>query len=105
MRPQHGMYMHHSSMGGGRSMNAQYGSMGGGGGVSGAGMAMQRPPNVQVGPEGMPMASQQEWRHMMMTQQQSMSFSGPGGSGMRPGFPGQGKIVEPSSTLKVYFKG
>lgn len=73
------MYMHHSGMGVGRGMNGQYGM--------GGGMGPQRPPNVQVGPEGLPMtASQQEWRHMVMNQHQNMSFSGPGGGGMRPGF-------------------
>lgn len=52
------------------------------------GMGPQRPPNVQVNPDGMPMGSQQEWRHMMMSQQQSMTFnvqSGGGGVHMRQG--------------------
>jgi len=71
----------------------------------------QRPPNVSVGPEGLNIGSRvaagvptgggghnQEWRHMMMSQQQSMSY--PGGMHpqqqqpqMRPNFnPQQGKI-------------
>ena len=72
MRAQHSMYMQHPSHGGPQRMSAApYGpSMG------------QRPPNVQVGPEGMPMGSQ-EWRHIIMSQQQSMNFNG---GGMRPNF-------------------
>jgi mastermind len=76
MRPQHAMYMQHPSHGGPR------GAMGYGG--------AQRPPNVQVGPEGMPMGSQQEWRHLLMQQQQSMNFGGGAGgvsnAQMRPSF-------------------
>lgn len=72
MRPQHSMYMQHPGHGGGQRMSGPFGPGG------------QRPPNVQVGPEGpMPMGSQQEWRHLLMSQQQNMSFSG---NGMRPGF-------------------
>ncbi|XP_059608449.1 neurogenic protein mastermind isoform X2 [Phlebotomus argentipes] len=67
MRPQHSMYMQHPNHGGPRAM-APYG---------------QRPPNVQVGPEGMPMGSQQEWRHIFMSQQQNMNFNS---SGMRSNF-------------------
>jgi len=69
----------------------------------------QRPPNVSVGPEGLNIggrgvptagpANNQEWRHMMMSQQQSMSFN-PGmhpqqqqPPQMRPNFnPQQGKL-------------
>jgi hypothetical protein len=36
----------------------------------------QRPPNMQVAPDGMTI-QQQEWRHLMMTQQQqNMNFGG-----------------------------
>lgn len=76
MRPQHSMYLQHSAgggMGGPRSMGS-YGAMGG--------MGPQRPPNVQVNPDGMPMGSQQEWRHMMMSQQQSMTFNVQSGGGV-----------------------
>ncbi|XP_063697315.1 neurogenic protein mastermind [Culicoides brevitarsis] len=69
MRGQHPMYMQQ------RSMN-----------VAASGYAgAQRPPNVQVGPEGMPMSSQanQEWRQLLMQQQQNMSFNNSGGN-MRP---------------------
>lgn len=72
--------------------------VGGGGGI-GMGVGGQRPPNVQVNPDGIPLGSQQEWRQMMMSQQQNMNFNGgngvgggggaPGGmagAGMRPGF-------------------
>lgn len=72
MRPQHSMYMQHPAHQGGQRMGGPFGPGGG-----------QRPPNVQVGPEGMPMGSQQEWRHLLMTQQQNMSYNG---NGMRPGF-------------------
>lgn len=70
-RPQHSMYMQHSNHNNPQRLNAPYGpNMG------------QRTPNVQVGPEGMPMGAQ-EWRHLVMTQQQSMNFN----SGvMRPNF-------------------
>lgn len=48
------------------------------------GFGPQRPPNVQVGPEGM-MGSQQEWRQLLIQQQQSMTFSNNSvGGGMRP---------------------
>lgn len=59
-----------------RSMNVAASGYAGGG---------QRPPNVQVGPEGMPMSSQanQEWRQLLMQQQQNMSFNNSGGN-MRP---------------------
>ncbi|XP_055706322.1 neurogenic protein mastermind isoform X2 [Phlebotomus papatasi] len=67
MRPQHSMYMQHPNHGGPRTMGP-YG---------------QRPPNVQVGPEGMPMGSQQEWRHIFMSQQQNMNFNS---AGMRSNF-------------------
>ncbi|XP_055694053.1 neurogenic protein mastermind isoform X2 [Lutzomyia longipalpis] len=67
MRPQHSMYMQHPNHGGPRTMGP-YG---------------QRPPNVQVGPEGMPMGSQQEWRHIFMSQQQNMNFNS---TGMRTNF-------------------
>lgn len=73
MRPQHPMYMQHPGHGVPQRLGGAYGSSVGG----------QRPPNVQVGPEGMPMGSQQEWRHMLMSQQQNMSFNG---GPMRPGF-------------------
>lgn len=78
MRPQHSMYMQHSAGGPRSAMGAYGGPMGPGG--------PQRPPNVQVAPDGMPMGSQQEWRHMMM-QQQQMGFSGGPGPGgpMRQG--------------------
>lgn len=67
----------------------------------GPGMA-QRPPNVQVGPEGMPMGSQ-EWRHMVMSQQQNLNYNN--NSGMRPGFNHQGKgfIQLFTSTSWMYF--
>lgn len=81
MRPQHSMYMQHPGHGGQQRM--PYGPVGMG----------QRPPNVQVNPDGMPMSSQQEWRQMLMSQQQSMNFNGGSGvagggipGGMRPGF-------------------
>ncbi|XP_049317274.1 neurogenic protein mastermind isoform X3 [Bactrocera dorsalis] len=76
MRPQHAMYMQHSAVAGSRSsMGVFNGPMG----------TQQRPPNVQVTPDGMPMGSQQEWRHMMMSQQQQMSFGGGPGGPMRQG--------------------
>lgn len=71
MRPQHSMYIQHPGHGG-PPQRLSYGPPMG-----------QRPPNVQVNPEGMPMGSQQEWRQMLMSQQQSMSFNS---NGMRPGF-------------------
>ncbi|XP_011184641.2 neurogenic protein mastermind isoform X2 [Zeugodacus cucurbitae] len=76
MRPQHAMYMQHSGVGGSRStMGTFSGPMG----------TQQRPPNVQVTPDGLPMGSQQEWRHMMISQQQHINFgAGPGGP-MRQG--------------------
>lgn len=73
MRPQHSMYMQHPSHGVPQRMGVPYGPPMGG----------QRPPNVQVGPEGMPMGSQQEWRHILMSQQQNINFNS---GGMRPGF-------------------
>lgn len=53
----------------------------------------QRPPNVSIGPEGLniggrvgagpgPGVGSQEWRHMMMSQQQSMAFSQQMGGGV-----------------------
>jgi len=82
------MYMQqHGGAGGGprSGMGVPYG--GGAGGPMGGPQQQQRPPNVQVTPDGMPMGSQQEWRHMMMTQQQTqMGFGGPGPGGpMRQG--------------------
>ncbi|GAB0090178.1 Neurogenic protein mastermind [Sergentomyia squamirostris] len=68
MRPQHSMYMQHPNHAGPRAIGGPYG---------------QRPPNVQVGPEGMPMGSQQEWRHIFMSQQQNMNFNS---AGMRTNF-------------------
>lgn len=65
-------YMH-SGHAGAQRMNAPYGA---------GGMGGQRPPNVQVGPEGMPMGPQ-EWRQYSMSQQQNMNFSG---GNVRPGF-------------------
>lgn len=40
-------------------------------------VARQRPPNVQVGPEGLPMSNRggAEWRHIVMSQQQNVGFS------------------------------
>lgn len=40
-------------------------------------MPRQRPPNVSVGPDGMPMSNRggAEWRHILMSQQQNMGFS------------------------------
>lgn len=73
MRAQHMQYMQHPSHGGPQRMSTPYGP---------GGMGGQRPPNVQVGPEGMPMGSP-DWRQFAMTQQQSISFNG---AGMRPGF-------------------
>ncbi|KAK6637543.1 hypothetical protein RUM44_007965 [Polyplax serrata] len=37
----------------------------------------QRPPNVSVGPDGMPMSNRSgvEWRHILMSQQQNMGFT------------------------------
>uniref|UniRef100_A0A336LQF4 CSON000975 protein n=1 Tax=Culicoides sonorensis TaxID=179676 RepID=A0A336LQF4_CULSO len=69
MRSQHPMYMQQ------RSMNVSAGGYAGG----------QRPPNVQVGQEGMPMGAQanQEWRQLLMQQQQNMSFNNNAGN-MRP---------------------
>lgn len=64
MRSQHPMYMQQ------RSMNVAASGYAGG----------QRPPNVQVGPEGMPMSSNQEWRQLLMQQQQNMSFNSSGGN-------------------------
>ena len=84
MRPPHSMYMQHPShVGPGQRLNGPY---------VGPGMG-QSPPNVQVNPEGIPMGSQQEWRHMVM-QQQSMNFNGNPGQ-IRPGFNpnGQGTVV------------
>lgn len=74
MRPQHSMYLQHSAAGGhaGGPRSAMSASGPYGGGPMGG---PQRPPNVQVTPEGMPIGSQQEWRHMLMSQQQSMSFN------------------------------
>lgn len=69
------MFMQHGGAGGPRQMGQS------------AGFGPQRPPNVQVGPEGMPMGSSQEWRQLIMQQQQSMNFTGnTSGGGMRPGF-------------------
>lgn len=81
MRPQQSMYMQSPGHGGPRSMNSYVGGMG-----------PQRPPNVQVGPEGMSMGSQQEWRNMMMPQHQNMNFAS---NGMRPSFNSnhQGKLI------------
>jgi hypothetical protein len=53
----------------------------------------QRPPNVSIGPEGLniggrvgagpgPGVGSQEWRHMVMSQQQSMAFSQQMGGGV-----------------------
>lgn len=69
-------YMQHSGhVGpGGQRMNAPYGP----GNMPNAG---QRPPNVQVGPDGMPM--NQEWRQFVISQQQNISFNG---NNIRPGF-------------------
>lgn len=64
---------------------------GGGGNVGPIGMGVgggQRPPNVQVNPDGMPIGSQQEWRQMMMSQQQNMNFNGGNGGGIGGGAPG-----------------
>lgn len=68
-QPQHNaMYMQHQV--GPRGMGVGYGP------TSMNQANPQRPPNVQVGPDGMSI-QQQEWRHLMMTQQQqNMSFSG-----------------------------
>lgn len=96
MRPQHAMYMQHSGAGSSRStigaFNAPMGTQ-------------QRPPNVQVTADGMPMGSQQEWRHMMMSQQQQMAFGvGPGGP-MRQGTGsfGGGKYIRYIFNLRWYF--
>lgn len=77
MRPQHSMYMQH----GNPQRMAQYGQNIG-----------QRPANMQVTPDGMPMNS--DWRHTIMSQQQNMTFNSNGG--MRPGFnPNhQGKLFD-----------
>lgn len=76
-------YMQHSGHGGAQRMNAPYGS---------GSMGGQRPPNVQIGPDGMPMNAQ-EWRQLVMSQQQTMNFNG---GNVRPGFnPNhQGKISD-----------
>lgn len=74
MRNQHPMYMQQHA--GTRTMNVVGGNYSTG---------SQRPPNVQVVPESMPMGSQQEWRQLLMQQQQSMSFNSSGGN-MRPNF-------------------
>lgn len=102
---QHSMYMQQQQQhpgGAGGPQRMPYGGGGGGnaGPISGpVGMSGgQRPPNVQVNPDGMPIGSQQEWRQMMMSQQQTINFNnnsnssgngppgGMAGIGMRPGF-------------------
>ncbi|CAD7088880.1 unnamed protein product [Hermetia illucens] len=80
MRPQHSMFMQHSAAG---HVGGPRNALGAGVpfGASGPMGGPQRPPNVQVNPEGMPIGSQQEWRHIMMSQQQNMSFNSQGGGG------------------------
>lgn len=87
MRGQHPMYMQQ------RSMNVAASGYTGG----------QRPPNVQVGPEGMPMGSQanQEWRQLLMQQQQNMSFNNSGGN-MRSNSFNQGSKCN-SIECKMFF--
>ena len=95
MRPQHSMYMQHSGgghPGGPRNAMGAGGPGPYGGPMGGSINGPQRPPNVQVNPEGMPSGSQQEWRHMML-QQQNMSFGGQnaGGPMRQQGFNNSGR--------------
>lgn len=75
------MFMQH---GGPRQMNAG---------------TFQRPPNMQVVPDAMTMGTQQEWRQVMMQQQQSMSFNS--APNQRQNFNPQGKRQNKFSDLSV----
>lgn len=68
-------YMQHSGHGGagGQRMNAPYGP-------NNMSNASQRPPNVQVGSDGMPI-NPHEWRQFVIPQQQNFNSGN-----IRPGF-------------------